>query len=214
IINGAEFRIPTGEQLQPAQGTDDAAALAAGTPTEATVPRASAEKVPNEPRSSKGAPRVHIVAQNFWVEIRRFKIQQGFVYLMGANGVPTASLRNVEGSVEYRKGEYTGKMRISSATISDSINVDDIASPVRVSNGTMDLENISAQISGGELHGQFHTDLKTSELPYEVHIQIAGVNLNEIVGRPGGILDQAHGTLEGNLEIAGYMKAPSRASGA
>jgi len=213
ILNGAEFRIPTGEQPQPAQATDAAAALAKRTPKDGTVPPASTVQIPNEAQSSKAAPRVHIVAPNFWVEIRRFKIQQGFVYLMGADGVPTVSLRNVEGSVEYRKGEYTGKLRIPSARISDSINVDDIASPVRISNGAIDLENISARVSGGELLGHFHTDLKTAELPYKVSIQIAGVNLNEIIGRPGGILDQAHGTLEGNLEIAGYMKAPSRASG-
>jgi hypothetical protein len=213
ILNGAEFRIPAGERPQPDQATDDGAARAEGTSKDASTPPASAEKAASEPQSSKGAPRVNIVAQNFWVEIRRFKIQQGFVYLMGANGVPIASLRNVEGSVEYRKGEYTGKMRIPSATISDSINVNDIASPVTISSGAMDLQNISAQVSGGELHAHFHADLKTAELPYQVHIQITGVNLNGIAGRPGGFLDQVHGTLEGNLEVAGYMKAPSRASG-
>ena len=213
ILNGAEFRIPTGEQPQVAQATNDTAALTERAPKDAMVPPAFTEQNPNEPQSSKGAPRVHTIAQNFWVEIRRFKIQQGFVYLMGAGGAPTASLRNVEGSVEYRKGEYVGKMRIPSATISDSINVDDIASPVRISNGAMALENISAQISGGELHGHFHADLKTAEFPYDVHIQITGVNLNKIFGRPGGILDHAHGTLDGNLELAGYIRAPSRASG-
>jgi len=30
---------------------------------------------------------------------------------------------------------------------------------------------------------------------------------------PAAFLDQAHGTLEGSLQMAGYMKAPSRASG-
>lgn len=213
VLYGAEFRIPTGEQPQAAQATNNGAAFTEKSPKDAMVPPAFTDQIPNEPQSSKGAPRVHVIAQNFWVEIRRFKIQQGFVYLMGAGGVPTASLRNVEGSVEYRKGEYTGKMRIPSATISDSINVNDIACPVRISGGAMDLENISAQVSEGELHAHFHADLKTAELPYDVHIQITGVNLNKIIGRAGGILDQAHGTLEGNLEIAGYIRAPSRASG-
>jgi hypothetical protein len=104
-------------------------------------------------------------------------------------------------------------MRISSATISDSINIDDIVSPVRISAGKMYFEDISAQLSGGEMHGNFLADLKTPELPYEMRLQITGVNLNEIVSRAGGILDQAHGILEGNLEIAGCMKTPSRASG-
>ena len=213
ILNGAEFRIPTGEQPQVAHATNDAAAFTGKAPKDTSVPRSFTEQILNQPQSSKAAPRAHIIAQNFWVEIRRFKIQQGFVYLMGAGGVPTASLHNVEGSVEYRKGEYIGKMHIPSATILDSINVDDIASPVRISDGAMTLENISAQVSGGELRGHFRADLKTAEFPYDVHIQITGVNLNKIAARPGGILDQTHGTLEGNLDVAGYIRTPSRASG-
>jgi len=213
-LKDVQFRIPIGEQPQPTPPIDYAAALAQRSPKGANVPQVPAERLPNEPQISKGKPKVNNVTQNFWVEIRRFKIQQGFVYLMGADGVPTASLRDVEGSVEYHKGEYAGKMRVPSATISNSINVEDIGSPVKISNGALDLEDISAQVSGGELHGQFHADLRTTELPYDAHIQITGVNLNKIIGhRPGGILDQAHGTLEGSLAIAGYMKAPSRASG-
>ena len=213
FLDGAEVRIPTGEQAR--RAPDDAAALAERNPSPevATIPSAPGESAPNEPQTPGKTSKVRTIAQNFWIEIQKFKIQQGSVYLMGENGVPSVSFRNVEGSVDYRKGEYAGKMRISSATISDSINIDDIESPVRISNGRMDLDNISAQVSRGEMHGSFHADLKTPELPYEMHLQIAGVNLNEIVSRAGGILDQAHGTLEGSLQMAGYMKAPSRASG-
>jgi hypothetical protein len=211
FLNGAEVRIPP--QSQPPRTSEEAPVLAPGPPKEVARPKSSAQPAPSEPQSEKKPSKIHTVAQNFWFEIQRFKVQQGFIYLMGANNVPIASLRNVEGSVDYRKGEYVGKMRVSSATMSDSINIDDIASPVKISGSGLDLENISAQISGGELQGHFHADLKNPELPYEVRLQITGVNLNEIVSRAGGILDQAHGTLQGNLEIAGYMKAPSRTSG-
>ena len=76
--------------------------------------------------------------------------------------MPTATLRDVEGSVQSHKGEYIGKVRISSAAISDSINVEEIASPVKCSNGALDLESITAQISGGQIHGSFHADLTRS----------------------------------------------------
>jgi hypothetical protein len=46
-----------------------------------------------------------------------------------------------------------------------------------------------------------------------VHFQVTGVNVNEVVSRAGGILDRAHGTLQGSLHMAGYMKDPSLASG-
>jgi hypothetical protein len=216
-LGGAEFRIPTGEPARTAQAPGDAATRAEKSSgpqgAEAATHPESSESASNKPETPPKKSRVRTVAQNFWVEVQRFKVQQGSIYLMGANGVPIASMRNVEGSVQYHKGAYAGKIRISSSTISDAINIDDIASPVRIFSGGIDLENISAQVSGGELHGNFHADLNTPELPYELHLQISGVNLNEIVSRGGGILDQAHGILDGNIGIAGFMKAPSRASG-
>jgi hypothetical protein len=215
FLEGAEVRIPVGQQPQPNQAPGEAQSLAEqsrGRKDAAAAPP-SGGTVPNEPQTTTRPSRVHTVAQNFWVEIQRFKIQQGFIYLMGSNGVPTLSMRNVEGSVLYRKGEYVGKIRVSSATISNSINIEDIESPVRISGGEMYLQNISAQLSGGEMHGNFLANLTSPELPYEMRLQIVGVNLNEIVGHAGGILDQAHGILEGNLEIAGSMKTPSRTSG-
>ena len=100
----------------------------------------------------------------------------------------------------------SGRVRISSAAISDSINVEEISSPVKCSNGALDLENITAQISGGEIHGNFHADLTNSGLPYRMHFEVSGVNINEIVSRAGGILDRAHGILQGSFQLAGYMK--------
>jgi hypothetical protein len=217
VLEGAEFRIPTGEQARTAQAPGETGSLAEKSPG-ARGSSAPPHADQNEP-ALNGAETfgkrsgVHTVAQNFWVEIQRFKMQQGTIYLMGANGVPTTSMRNVEGSVQHRKGDYTGRIRISSATIADAINVDEIASPVKISGGELDLESISAQVSGGELHGDFHAGLATAELPYALHLQISGVNLNEIISRSGGILDQAHGTLEGKIEIAGFIREPSRASG-
>jgi len=214
-LDGAEVRIPIGEQPPANQAPEDAASLARQSrgAKGATVPLPSVQSVANQPQTTQRTSRVHTVAQNFWVEIHRFKIRQGSIYLMGSNGVPTVSMRNVEGSVQYRKGEYLGKIQISSAKVSDSINIDDIVSPVRISGGQMHFEDISARLAGGEMHGNFLADLKTPELPYELRLQISGVNLNEIVNRAGSILNQAHGILEGNFEIAGSMKTPSRTSG-
>lgn len=215
LLEGAELRIPIGGRPQANPTPENGVSLAQQSrgAIDAGTPPPSAETIPGEPQIAKTTSGVRTVAQNFWLEIKRFKIQQGFIYLVGSNGVPMVSMRNVEGSVQYHKGEYLGKLRISSATISDSINIDDIESPVRISGGDMYFENISAQLSGGEMHGNFLANLKTPELPYAMRLQITGVNLNEIAGRTGGILDQAHGILEGNLEMAGYMKTPSRASG-
>jgi hypothetical protein len=213
FLKGGTVRVPIAERPLPTQGDDDQASHAEKTPEPAKNPTAPVLAEPKARQILREETRVNTVARNFLVEIQRFKVQQAYVYFMGPGDLPIASLRNVEGSVEFHKGEYFGKMRIASASISDSVNVEDIASPVKISDGAVDLDNISAQISGGEIRGNFHADLKSSEFPYGVRLEIAGVNLNEIFRRSGGVLDQAHGTLEGNVEIAGFMKAPSRASG-
>ena len=214
FLSGAEIRVPTSARLEAEAETDDVPAVEpVSQPVSRNESNQAAKPASGPARPEKATLPENGVPGNLWVEIRKFKISRGTIYFLGTTGVPTATLRDVEGSVQSRKGEYLGKIRISSAAISDSINVEEISSPVRCSNGALDLEDITAEISGGKLHGSFHADLTNSELPYRVHVQMSGVNVNEIVSRAGGILDRAHGTLQGSFQLAGYIKDPSLASG-
>jgi hypothetical protein len=104
-------------------------------------------------------------------------------------------------------------MRIATASIANTFYVDNISFPVRFAHGAVDLKFITGHVSGGEIRGSFHADLSDPELPYRVHLQVTGVNVNEIAGRAGGIFHRAHGTLQGNFQLAGYMKDPSLAKG-
>ena len=216
VLSGPELRIPTVDRTEPTSAAGDTASTqpVSTPPSEiAKGPVQSNALAPSEPPLEKSRSVENAVPGNFWVEIRKFKLRHGSVYFMGSKGIPIATLRDVEGTVHFQRGEYVGQVRISSATVSDSVNVDDISSPVKCSHGSLDLEDISAKVSGGEIRGSFHADLTDSELPYQVHFQVSGVNINEIISRSGGILDRAHGTLEGSLQLAGYMKDPSLASG-
>jgi AsmA family/AsmA-like C-terminal region len=213
VLSGAEIRIPTAAGLESETETETPATASAPLhdSRKESLPTAKPDSGTSRPEKTQSAENG--TPGNFWVEIRKFKIRNGTIYLLGATGLPTATLREVEGSVQSHKGEYVGRVRISSAGISDSINVEDISSPVKCSNGALDLENITAQISRGEIHGSFHADLTRSELPYQLHFQVTGVNINEIVSRAGGILDRAHGILQGSFQLAGCIKDPSLASG-
>jgi hypothetical protein len=214
FLNGADIRIPTAAGPASESEADDRPSIESvpqRDPRKESPPPGKTSSEGSRPEKSRSAETR--IPGNFWVEIRKFKIRHGTIYFLGASGVPTATLRDIEGSVQSHKEEYLGKVRISSAAISDSINIDDISSPVKCSNGALDLEDITAQISGGEIHGNFHADLTNSEIPYLVHVQVTGVNVNEIVSRAGGILDRAHGTLQGSFQLAGSIKDPSLASG-
>ena len=216
-LNGAEVRIPNVDRVEPEPASDEippAAPISEPNSPKVQLPAPGEQSVEKQSPPPEKNPSVQIGRpESFWVEIRKFKLSHGSVYFMGSRGKPIATLRNVGGAVKIQKGEYIGKVTISSATISDSINVDDISSPVKCSNGTLDLEDISAQISRGAIQGSFHVDLTDSGLPYQLQLQLKGININEIVSRAGAILDRAHGILEGNLQLAGYMKDPSLASG-
>jgi hypothetical protein len=215
-LSWAEVRIPNVDR---AERTPEAAETRPGQPKShpdskrAHLSAPSEESGAKESPPEKNRPAENAMPKNLWVQIRKFKLSHGSVYFMGARGKAVATLREIGGAVKIQKGDYVGKIHISSATISDSINIEDISSPVRCSNGALDLQNISAQISGGAIQGSFHANLTDSELPYQIHLQVTGVNINEIVGRAGAIFERAHGILEGSLQLAGYMKDPSLASG-
>jgi AsmA family/AsmA-like C-terminal region len=214
ILSGAEFRIPTAGRPESNEEADEPPAVRPIPPANSGKESATrTDLVTGAPRPGKSSHPENGIPGNLWVEIRKFKIRNVTVYLLGAKGVPTATLRDIEGFVQSHKGEYVGRVRISSAAIGDSINVEDVGSPVKCSNGALDLEEITAQISGGEVHGSFHADLTNSQIPYHLHVQVADVNINEISSRAGGILDRAHGTLQGKFQLAGFMKNPSLASG-
>ncbi|MBV8141576.1 MAG: hypothetical protein JOZ60_05970 [Verrucomicrobia bacterium] len=211
FLSGAEIRIPSIAGLESVTKQRKVSEI---------EPLESRKELPSAAKPSPGLSRPEQMPAvengllgSLWVEIRKFKIRHATIYFLGPTGAPAATLREMEGSVQSHKAEYLGKVRISSAAISDSINVEDIFSPIKCSQGTLDLEDITGQMSGGEIHGSFHADLTNAEVPYRVHLQVTGVKLNEIVSRAGGILDRAHGILEGQFQLAGCMKDPSLASG-
>jgi AsmA-like C-terminal region len=213
-LSGAEIRIPTTARLDPEAAPEKPAAPESVTESGSkSVSPSIAKSDPTGSRSKKTVLAENHIPGNLWVEIRKFKIRHGTIYLLGAKGIPTATLRDIEGSVQSHKSEYLGKVRIASAALADSINAEEISSPVKCSNGALSLENITAQISGGEIHGNFRADLTNSDLPYRLYFEMTGVNINEIVSRAGGILDRAHGILQGSFQLAGCMRDPSLASG-
>lgn len=209
FLSGAEIRIPTATHVEP-----EAAALPAPeTPPHSMPPSGSItppNTVPEKVAPEKYLAKESTIPVNFAVEIQKLKIRHSTVYLVGANGENTATLNEIEGAIYSHKGEYEGRMRIATASIANSFGVVNISSPVRFAHGAVDLKPITAQVSGGEIRGSFHADLSDPELPYRVHLQLTGVNVNEIAG---GILHRAHGTLQGNFQLAGYMKDPSLAKG-
>ena len=212
-LSGAELRIPLAGHLRPAPETKG---LAATEPTlrlnDSSDFASNETPTPAEPeRPVRGGENP--LPRNFAVEIRKLKIRRSSIYFLGPTGYPTATISALEGTVHSHNEAYVGRVQIANASISNSVGVNKISSPIRFSKGTIELKEITGQISGGEIRGSFRADLSDSELPYRVRLRITGVSINEIGGRAGGILDRAHGTLQGSFQLAGSIKDPSLATG-
>lgn len=216
FLSGAEIRIPVATRLKPQPSTTETLPEREPAPSEAEAPNNSAATPnPTPEKAESKAPLVQgsPVPANFSVELRKLKIRHATVYLIGGDGETAAKLSEIEGAIQAHKGHFEGRIRIANASVSNSLILDDISSPVRFANGAIDLKDISGRLSGGEIRASFHANLTDPELPYQIHLQVSGVNVNQFVGRVGGILDRAHGTLRGGLQLAGSMKDPSLAAG-
>jgi uncharacterized protein involved in outer membrane biogenesis len=220
VLTGAEIRIPIVERPESSQAIAAASASAEGSnPAEPSHPALPAKSAaPNQSATPakplKSPSHRKSFPGNFWVEVRKIKIRDGSIYLLGLNDIALGTLRKVESTLEFHKNDYLGKIDISSATLSDSIDLEEISSPVKISGGAVDLDHIVATLSGGPIQGHFHLRFLDAQYPYSLFLDANGVNVNQIVNRSCGILDRAHGLLAAHFEMSGSGIDPSKGKGA
>ncbi|MGA8655847.1 MAG: hypothetical protein WB586_06825 [Chthoniobacterales bacterium] len=184
-----------------------------------TTSSPSALTPPAEPPAAP-APSAHRslkfripLPHHFWAEIKKFKVVDGSIFLIGPDGSPAVTLRGVECFLHFQKGDYAGEVHAEAASLGDSLNLEDLRSPVKCTAGELDLEQIQGTLSGGEVQGSFHLDLAKPQFPYQFALQLLGVDINDITARTGGFLDRAHGTLKGSFQLAGLISDPSQNTG-
>ncbi len=192
----------TGQQSTPAP--------AAGPPV---ANRPASPSTPGPQRYAHGHERWVPLPHHFWLEIRKIQMIDSSVHLITPDGATVLNMRGVECAVNFEKGDFRGKLRTDAAILEDSLALEDIASPISSRGGKLQLEQISGVLSGGQLHGNFSIDLNNPDFPYHLNVQIEGVNLNEMASRAGGVLDRAHGTLEGTFEMNGSGADNTETSG-
>jgi hypothetical protein len=175
---------------------------------------------PERPKLSESPPRIHRkhdswlpLPHHFWLEIRKIKMRDGAVHLIGPDGSNILSMRGVDCSVGFQNGDYMGKLRTDAAILKNSLALEDIASPISCRGGKLKLEQITGTISGGQLAGNFEIDLNDPDFPYRLAVQVNGVNLNAMASRAGGVLDRAHGVLQGSFELTGSGADTGQTSG-
>ena len=153
------------------------------------------------------------LSRRFWVEIQKFKLKDASITILHPDGSTLAQVHGLDCSLNFKHGDYLGRAHADGATVANTIQIDDIAAPVRFERGVLTLGGIGASVSGGELTGDVTVDFNRPEVAYSLQMHAAGVDLNEVVSRTSNFLDRAHGTLEGSFELSGMFRDVSKLSG-
>ncbi|HET9378225.1 MAG TPA: AsmA family protein [Chthoniobacterales bacterium] len=210
VLRRVDLKVPLAAMKESLEGnkriavpspTPDPSQLGSSTPTEI-------------PRHRKSLTIRDTLTRRFWVEIQKFKLKDATITVVRSDGATAAVIHDLDSTLNFQHGNYLGRVHAESATIGETINVDDIGSPVRFHGGSLALEDICAKISGGDLNGTFNLDFSNSELPYRLEIKASGIDVNELTQRNSSFLDRAHGTLEGSFELTGAGRDSGRAAGA
>jgi hypothetical protein len=182
--------------------------------TQATASRPPAQVAAASPSASPQTPTLgDTLSRRFWVEIQKFKLRDASITVAHPDGSTVALVHGLDCILNFRHGDYLGRAHAESALIVDSIQVDDIAAPVKFEAGVLTLNEISASVSGGELTGELVIDFNKPGVDYHLQLHADGVDLNEVASRTNNFLDRAHGSLEGSFELSGTVRDPAKLSG-
>jgi hypothetical protein len=181
-------------------------------PTNPSLPPAQVAAV--SPAPSPQTPTLgDSLSRRFWVEIQKFKLRDASITVVHPDGSTVALVHGLDCILNFRHGDYLGRAHAENALVVDSIQVDDIAAPVKFEAGVLTLNEISASVSGGELTGELIIDFNKPGVDYRLQLHAVGVDLNEVASRTNNFLDRAHGSLEGSFELSGTVRDPAKLSG-
>ncbi|HEY0790188.1 MAG TPA: AsmA family protein [Chthoniobacterales bacterium] len=141
--------------------------------------------------------------RSFLIQIQRFKLTDGTVNLLSRDGVPVATLRGLGFSVHLEGSRYLGKLQADGVTLGNSLDLEDLASPVQITDGRLALSSIEARVYSGQVSGNLLVDLSTPPYSYRLALQASGVNVSDLAPHLNELMDRAHGTLQASLDLRG-----------
>jgi type II secretion system protein N len=209
LLRQVDLKIPLAAMKETIEGANRSAGPSPSSPGAQPVGSAT----PANAHRKKSLTLRDTLAQKFWVEIQRFKLKDASVTLLRPDGAAAVVIHGLDSTLNFQHGNYLGRVHAEGATIGDTVQVDDIGSPIKFNSGSLALEDICAKLSGGDLNGSFVLDFSKSELPYRFEMKVSGVDVNGVTSHTGTFLGKAHGTLEGTLELSGAGRDADRATG-
>jgi hypothetical protein len=178
------------------------------------APAQTAAPLPSPTAVAQQTPTLgDTLSRRFWVEIQKFKLKDATINVVHPDGSNVALVRGLDCILNFRHGDYLGRAHADSATVVDSILIDDIGAPVKFESGVLTVGGIDASVAGGALTGELTVNFNKPGVDYRLQLHAVGVDLNEVASRTSNFFDRAHGTLEGTFELSGSVRDPSKLAG-
>ncbi len=146
------------------------------------------------------------------VQLQRFKVADGTVTFLNRDGSPAATIHGVECSARLDRRVYVGRINAESAAFADALAIEDVGSPFRLDADQLEMPEMRGRTCGGTVQGDFRVTW-ANPYPYALNLRLADVNVTELAAQLEGVLERAHGTLSGSLEMRGALDDAARNSG-
>lgn len=138
------------------------------------------------------------------VRVQRVKLTRGTIRLFSRDGTVAATIRDLEIFARLQRGVYTGRMLAASASmINNTLVCADLASSLLASAERVELPALQARLWGGLLNASVQIGVNSPPYRYDLRLDVSGVKVSDIATHAGGALDQAHGVLQGKLDLHG-----------
>lgn len=150
----------------------------------------------------------------FQVLLDKLEITNGSIELRDSADAPIAVATDVE--MRYTlstPGHIEGTVLAKKVVWQSALTFQEVQSPMTFSKGELTLSSLRAKAAGGVVEGSFTVQTEAKDSPYQLDLNLTGVDLQQVATEGGWEAKQAGGSVAGKLSLEGTLKKLNRTEG-
>jgi hypothetical protein len=172
---------------------------------------------PGLPKAEKvetDEPKLPRAKKKSAVSINGLKLAGANIELRDAQQKPVVVAKGV--NVDFTKvgrDGVEGEATIANLVWLGRYIFDNVTTPFRYVDGAVNLEDIQAVSLGGNVHGRLNMDAGAAESPFDIHLELHGLSLRDLLALAGWTSGDIAGKLSGQVDAKGTSKNIARLEG-
>jgi hypothetical protein len=167
-----------------------------------------ASQTAKEPKASPAASRSSAEIQDLEVEVKSFNITDGSFVMRGADGAERLVLSGINNEAQMKSSDLTlsamGKVRVAEVAL-QRLRLREVQSAYTYDQGLIKLPAIQGQAYRGTLNGAFEQQVNDAELPFTFKMNLANVDVNELLKEVAQKPDKVSGQLSATTSWRGSL---------